>query len=121
MKLLITLENKKYEVEVEILPDASAEPSDGRNGVSIPDSVLLPPLLPDIREADRICRSPIAGAVVSVEVEVGMRVRQDDPIAIIDAMKMETVVGAPVEGVVKEIEVMPGDAVKTGQVLCRLS
>ena len=121
MKLLITLENKKYEVEVEILPSASVEPSDGENGVSIPDSVLLPPRLSDIRDADRICRSPIAGAVVSVEVEVGMRVRQDDPIAIIDAMKMETVVGAPVDGVVAEVEIMPGDAIKTGQVLCRLS
>ena len=120
MKLLITLENKKYEVEVEILPSDSAEPSDGENFV-IPDSVLLPPLLPDVREADRICRSPIAGAVVSVEVEVGMRVRQDDPIAIIDAMKMETVVGAPVDGVVEAVEIAPGDAVKTGQVLCRLS
>lgn len=121
MKLLITLEGKKYEVEVEILPSASAAQSDGEYSLSIPDSVLQPPLLPDIRDADKICRSPIAGAVVSVEVAVGMRVRQDDPIAIIDAMKMETVVGAPVDGMVEEIGVAPGDAVKTGQVLCRLS
>jgi len=121
VKLLITLESKRYEVDVEILPDASAEPSNGEYRLAIPDSVLLPPLLPDIRESDKICRSPIAGAIVSVEVAVGMRVRQDDPIATIDAMKVETVVGAPVDGLVEEVEVRPGDAVKTGQVLCRLS
>ena len=120
MKLLITLESKRYEVDVEILPDASAG-SDGEYSLTIPDSVLLPPLLPDTLDVDKICRSPIAGAVVSVEVAVGKRVRQDDPIAIIDAMKMETVVGAPVDGVVEAVEVAAGQAVKTGQVLCRLS
>ena len=121
MKLRITLEGQTYDVEVEVLPTGSTEASGGENGLHIPDSVLLPPLLPDIREADRICRSPIAGSVVSVEVAVGDRVRQDDPIAIIDAMKMETVVGAPVEGVVEEVGVVAGEAVKTGQMLCRLS
>ena len=117
MRLLITLEGKSYEVNVDVLPP---EPADDESHVPIPDSVLLPPLLPDIRDVDRICRSPIAGAIVSVEVAVGMRVHQDDPIAIIDAMKMETVVGAPVDGVVEEISVARGDAVKPGQVLCRL-
>lgn len=119
MRLAITLEGKSYEVDVEMLPD-DGEPSDSEYPLSIPDSVLLPPLLPDTRDADRICRSPIAGAVVSVDVEPGMRVHQDDPIVTIDAMKMETVVGAPVDGTVEEIAVTPGDAVKTGQVLCRL-
>jgi biotin carboxyl carrier protein len=36
-------------------------------------------------------------------------------------MKMETMVGAPVDGIVEEISVTKGDAVKPGQVICRLS
>jgi biotin carboxyl carrier protein len=120
VRLLISLEGQRYEVDVEVLPDDSADESDGECGISIPESVLLPPLLPDTRDTDRICRSPIAGAIVSVDVAVGMRIRQDDPVVTIDAMKMETVVGAPVDGVVEEVVVRPGDAVKTGQVLCRL-
>lgn len=120
MRLLITLEDKSYEVEVQVLPDVAGLPDDDA-GVPIPDSVLLPPLLPDIRDEDRICRSPIAGAIVSVAVTVGDRIRKDDPLAIIDAMKMETVVGAPVDGIVEEVAIAPGDAVKPGQVLCRLS
>ena len=119
MRLLITLQGQSYEVEVEVLPDTT--PPDDETGVAIPDSVLRPPLLPDIREEDRICRSPIAGAIVSVEVTVGARIHKDDPLATIDAMKMESVVGAPIDGIVEEVSVVPGDAVKPGQVLCRLS
>ncbi|HEY2017425.1 MAG TPA: acetyl-CoA carboxylase biotin carboxyl carrier protein subunit [Bryobacteraceae bacterium] len=120
MRLLITLEEKSYAVEVEVLPDVSDQADEDR-GLEIPDSVLLPPLLPDTRDVDKICRSPIAGAIVSVEVRVGMRVHKEDPVAIIDAMKMETMVGAPVDGIVEEISVTKGDAVKPGQVICRLS
>jgi biotin carboxyl carrier protein len=117
VRLLITLEDTSYEVQVEVLPEPPVEES----GVPIPESVLLPPLLPDIRDVDRICRSPIAGAIVSVIAAVGARLHKDDPVAIIDAMKMETVVGAPVDGVVEEVAVVAGDAVKPGQVICRLS
>lgn len=120
MKLRITLEGKSYNVDVEVLPDASAEFEEDR-GIDIPESVLLPPLLPDIRDVDKICRCPIAGAIVAVEVSAGMRVRQDDPVAVIDAMKMETIVGAPVDGLVEEVSVAVGDAVRPGQILCRLS
>jgi biotin carboxyl carrier protein len=52
---------------------------------------------------------------------VGARIHKDDPLATIDAMKMESVVGAPIDGIVEEVSVVPGDAVKPGQVLCRLS
>jgi len=122
VRLRITLEGKTYEVDVEVESSGgSLKPPDGKAGIDIPQSVLEPPLLPDIRDVDKICRSPIAGSVVSVEVVVGTRVRQDDPIVIIEAMKMETVVGAPVDGVVEEVGVAPGDAIKTGQLLCRLS
>jgi biotin carboxyl carrier protein len=120
VRLLITLEGKSYEVAVDVLPENSGELWDEETGVAIPDSVLLPPLLPDMREVDKICRCPIAGAIVSVEVAVGAHVHQGDPVAIIDAMKMQTMAEAPVDGTVVEIQVKAGDAVRPGQVLCRL-
>ena len=120
MKLMITLEGKSYEVGVEVLPEAPLEPGEDDSSVPIPDSVLMPPLLPDTRDVDKICRCPIAGAIVAVEVTAGMFVHQDTPVATIEAMKMQTVVGAPVQGVVAEVGVKAGDAVRPGQMLCRI-
>jgi biotin carboxyl carrier protein len=38
---------------------------------------------------------------------------------VIEAMKMQTTIGAPVDGMIEEVCIVPGDAVKPGQVLCR--
>jgi biotin carboxyl carrier protein len=117
--LRISFEGKSYDVTVEIL-SAAPTPDTGAAG-AIPESVLAPPLQPDIRDEDRICRSPIAGAIVSVAAQTGHWLRKDDPIVIIEAMKMQTSIGAAVEGLVKELNVAKGDAVKPGQILCRLT
>jgi biotin carboxyl carrier protein len=110
MRLRIKLEGESYEVEVEVLP----EPADLEFAVAVPDSVGHPPPRPDSREEDKICRSPIAGMVVSVSVQVGA-------VLVIEAMKMLTTIGAPVDGTVQEIHVSPGDTVKPGQPLCTLA
>jgi biotin carboxyl carrier protein len=120
VKLRITLEGRSYVVDVEVLPDCAPDRPDGEEGMAIPDSVLLPPLLPDTMEEDKICQSPLAGSIVSVAAKVGQYLRQGDPVAIIEAMKMQTTVGAPVDGLVEEVGVAPGDSVKPGQMLCRL-
>ena len=119
--LRISLEGRSYDVSVEILSATPTPTPDTGAAGAIPESVLAPPLEPDIRDEDRICRSPIAGAIVSVAAQVGHWLRKDDPIVIIEAMKMQTSIGAPVEGMVKELNVAKGDAVKPGQVLCRLT
>ena len=118
MKLRISFEGKSYVVDVEVLSPTAPAPDIGHDG-AIPESVLAPPLRPDIRDEDRICRSPIAGAIVAVTAEAGHWLRKDDPVVIIEAMKMQTAIGAPVEGMVSEVNVAKGDAVKPGQVLCR--
>ncbi len=120
VRLRITVEGHSYDIAVEVLPDSAPDSVDNGPEIAIPDSVLLPPLLPDTREEDKICRCPLAGMIVSVSAKVGRFVRQDDPVAVIDAMKMQTTVRAPVDGLVEEIAVAPGDSVKPGQILCRL-
>ena len=116
MRLRIKLEGESYDVDVEVLP----EPADLEFAVPIPDTIGHPPPAPDSREQDKICRSPIAGMVVSVSVQVGQQVCQDAPVLVIEAMKMLTTIGAPVDGTVQEIHVSPGDTVKPGQALCTL-
>jgi biotin carboxyl carrier protein len=119
VKLRILVEGTTYDVQVDILPDGAALPSDEEP--EMPASLCRPPHPADTIADDKICRSPIAGAIVSVSVAPGLRVRRDDPVVTIEAMKMQTAVGAPVGGIVEEVSVKPGDAVKLGQVLCTLA
>jgi acetyl-CoA carboxylase biotin carboxyl carrier protein len=62
-------------------------------------------------------RSEIAGLVWKVEVEIGARVAEEDPLVILESMKMEIPVVAPGAGVVREIRVKEGDPVAEGDVV----
>jgi acetyl-CoA carboxylase biotin carboxyl carrier protein len=55
---------------------------------------------------------PMVGKIVSVTVKVGDRVKEDDEVAVLEAMKMEMPIVAPKSGLVKEICVSPGQEVE---------
>jgi acetyl/propionyl-CoA carboxylase alpha subunit/acetyl-CoA carboxylase carboxyltransferase component len=59
-------------------------------------------------------RSPIQGTIVAIEVEVGDAVRIGQPLAIIEAMKMEHVIAADRSGHVRAITMRAGDVVRDG-------
>ena len=120
MKLRISLEGQSYDVDVEVLPENGSDPADIDPALRFPPSVLYPPAPADIRAEDRVCRSPIAGVVVSVAVSIGQKLRQDDPVLVVEAMKMQTTIGAPVDGTVEAVHVAAGEHVKPGQPLCTL-
>jgi acetyl-CoA carboxylase biotin carboxyl carrier protein len=54
---------------------------------------------------------PMVGKIVSVTVKVGDRVEENDQVAVLEAMKMEMPLVAPVGGVVKEVCVSAGQEV----------
>ncbi len=60
---------------------------------------------------------PMVGKIVSVEVSPGDSINENDPIVILEAMKMEMPVPSPVSGTVKEVLVNPGDEVETEKVI----
>jgi len=62
-------------------------------------------------------KSPMSGKIWKLECRVGDTVQRDDPVIILEAMKMETELFAPASGVVKEIRVKEGDAVDEDTVL----
>ncbi|WP_201196182.1 urea carboxylase [Pseudomonas fluorescens] len=59
--------------------------------------------------------SHIAGNLWQVQVQVGSRVAAGDVLVILESMKMEIPLLAPMAGVVREIRVQPGSAVRAGQ------
>jgi acetyl-CoA carboxylase biotin carboxyl carrier protein len=59
----------------------------------------------------------LVAAVMKVEVEVGQKVAADDPVVILESMKMEIPVLADVAGSVTEIVVSAGDVVNDGDPL----
>lgn len=59
----------------------------------------------------------LVAAVMKVEVEVGDRVAADDPVVILESMKMEIPVLAEVPGTVTEVVVASGDVVNDGDPL----
>jgi biotin carboxyl carrier protein len=61
--------------------------------------------------------SPMEGKVVRLLVEVGDEVEEDEPILMLEALKMETPVVAPVDGTVKEFRVKEGQDVESDTVL----
>lgn len=62
--------------------------------------------------------SPMAAAVVSVDVIAGQSVDKNQIIAVIESMKMQTAITAPVAGRIENINVIAGQTIQEGQVIC---
>lgn len=59
--------------------------------------------------------SHIAGNLWQVQVKPGERVEAGDVLVVLESMKMEIPVIAPVGGIVRDVRVQPGSAVRAGQ------
>jgi methylmalonyl-CoA carboxyltransferase 1.3S subunit len=116
---------KAYEVEVDVEggEDHLGVPGHLPPGTATIQSTRVPtaprPHSQSDGEADesRVCRSPVAGIVVRVCVERGQELQLDELLVVLEAMKMETSLTAPIAARVKSVKVAPGEAVKRDQVL----
>ncbi len=62
----------------------------------------------------------MAGSVLSVDVGDGQTFKQGDTLLVTEAMKMETTIQAPFNGIVKQIHVADGDVVDGGDLLLEI-
>jgi biotin carboxyl carrier protein len=62
-------------------------------------------------------KAPMPGLILEINVEVGDEVQENDPLLILEAMKMENSFLSPREGKIKSIAVVKGQAVDKGQLL----
>ncbi|RJP60060.1 MAG: biotin/lipoyl-binding protein [Deltaproteobacteria bacterium] len=59
----------------------------------------------------------MVGKIVAVDVKVGDKVEENSQMALLEAMKMEIPVVAPVSGTIKELNVSVGQTVQADTVL----
>ncbi len=124
MKLKVTVDGKVYEVEVEVAPEplqtlptflvqsASASMPAG----PVP-SGAAPTNGDEAVDEEKVCRSPVSGIMVKSNVRPGQVIQPGDLLFVLEAMKMETEITAPIAGKVGEVRVNVGESVKSGQVV----
>ncbi|MFT3884478.1 MAG: acetyl-CoA carboxylase biotin carboxyl carrier protein subunit [Flavobacteriales bacterium] len=64
-------------------------------------------------------KAPMPGLVLRMLVAEGDAVKKNDPVLILEAMKMENVIKSPSDGTVKKIHAQERTAVEKGQLLLR--
>ena len=109
-----------YQVEVEAAgraqvisrPYASAAPPKPAEPVAAQETKAAPAV--DIEGA---VLAPMPGIIIRYEVSVGQAVKAGDPVVILEAMKMESALPAPIDGTVKELRLKAGDRVAKDDVL----
>ncbi|WP_327091321.1 acetyl-CoA carboxylase biotin carboxyl carrier protein subunit [Nonomuraea sp. NBC_01738] len=66
---------------------------------------------------DGVVRSPMPGTVLLLKAAPGDQVTKDQPLVVVEAMKMEHTVTAPIDGVLRELPVRAGQSVDMDAVL----
>ncbi len=76
---------------------------------------LMP--IKQVADSGKAVRCPMPGLVVSIAVREGQEVKTGETLAVVEAMKMENVLRAERDGVVKAIKAKPGDSLAVDAVI----
>ncbi len=123
MKLRITLNDKTFEVDVEVAEadTAALPPAYPIGSAVLSGSVASASPAPVAHDAAvdeaKVCRSPVSGIVVRLIAQPGQNLQVGDPLMVLEAMKMETNITAPIAGRIAALRVAQGDNVQSGQIV----
>lgn len=129
MKYKITINGRTYEVEVErgvaqvideydyVAPAApvAAAPAAAPVAAAAPTAAPAVPA-PAAAKGEQVA-SPMPGTILNVLVKAGDTVKEGQNLMVLEAMKMENEILAPVGGVVAQLNVSKGATVNTGDIL----
>ena len=110
-------------VQIERLPGAAFRLVHGgvirRAQVLPPRAAELFALMPEKQASDtsRLLLSPMPGLLSSLAVSHGQEVKAGEPLAVVEAMKMENILRAERDGRVARIRANPGDSLAVDQVI----
>lgn len=109
----VTVNGKKYGVKFE---NGKAIVNGKEYNVDVKDGIEETSAAASTGEGTEV-KAPMPGAVLRVLKSVGDSVEENEAIIVIEAMKMETPITAPVAGTITSITVAQNDKIATGQVL----
>lgn len=98
----VTLRGERFEVQVE--DERTRRLNMGRKMVALPEGELA-------------ITAPIPGLVIKVLVEVGQTIVDEQPLVLLEAMKMENEIRSVRGGVVKKIDIVAGQRVEQNAIL----
>jgi propionyl-CoA carboxylase alpha chain len=70
-----------------------------------------------LSDSGKAVRSPMPGLVIAIAVATGQDIKAGETLAVIEAMKMQNILRAERDGVIKTIAVKPGDSVAADAVI----
>ena len=120
--LRITINGKSFDVDVEVLSDktpkiASIKPVAAQVAKSMPATQTATPAKtakPLAKASVNDIACPLSATIIAINVKVGQSVKKGDQLITLEAMKMNTFVYSPKDGIVKEIFVQERDNVPEG-------
>ena len=120
MKHQIVINGKTYEVEYDDADEnasPSAPPIEPAQSIVLPTPPVPGSSQPSEVDESKLCRSPVAGIVARVNVEVGQSVQSGEIVVVVEAMKMENNLATAVAARVNSVKVKVGDTVKVTQIM----
>jgi biotin carboxyl carrier protein len=116
MKYLVTVNGKKYDVEVEEV--ASAKLTQETAKVSESPKMEAPKVPVNVEPGQgEPVKAPMPGTILDVRVSPGQAIKKGDVLFILEAMKMENEIMSGKDGTITSVSVSKGDSVNTGDLL----
>ena len=117
-----TIDGHRVAVQVRTIPNGFALSYRGvetKAYVYTEREAALARLMPVKQAADSLKHvlCPMPGLVVSIAVKEGQEVKAGETVAVVEAMKMENVLRAEIDGTVKKINAKPGDSLAVDAVI----
>lgn len=122
MKYIVTLNGMDYEVDVTELDEAIvtnvAQSAPAVQAAPVAAAAPAAPAAPvAVTGTGTAVKSPMPGTILKVNASAGQKVNEGDVLFILEAMKMENEIVAPVSGTVSQIVTTKGASVATDEVL----
>lgn len=129
MKYIVTINSKKYEVDVEKgqanitgVTESPAVVAMAPAPAAVPEKAVKGETASELAAGKQNVtgeplKAPMPGTILSIKTSLGSSVKKGDVLFILEAMKMENEITAPKDGVIAQITASKGLAVSTGDLL----